>query len=109
MKCKVLRNVGILPDHYTASESRRPGLDLHRCENVKPLSTNITLSKLHTETGESCSQTKSVFICVHFLQSTEEFVPMLRLILYTVTLLSCQGPCPRAAEQCHKNLHRLNT
>jgi hypothetical protein len=23
---KVLRNVGILPQHYTASESRRPGL-----------------------------------------------------------------------------------
>jgi hypothetical protein len=44
----VPRNVGVPPQHYTATQPRRPRLELHRRENLKSRISYI-LTGLNTE------------------------------------------------------------
>jgi hypothetical protein len=66
--CMDLRNIGILPHHYTASQPRRPRLELSRCESLKTricflcLWTYIKVSKvLNFQNSVGVSSNRKVF------------------------------------------------
>jgi hypothetical protein len=59
-----LRNVGILPQHYMASQSRRPlDLNLHRCENLVP---RVVISRLNLLSKSWKSRDSSVDIALRY-------------------------------------------